>query len=264
MKKRRVRRFIARNRRSRPVRALADWCWTGFKAYENFNYDQRTNGEEAVLRRLAGEPLRCIFDVGANVGKWSLLAHEVFPQAAIHSFEVMPSTSEELIRRTKHVPEITVNSFGLSDRSGPVSINHFADNDTWTTITDYPHDLPRTEVEGQVLTGAEYLERNGIEHIDFLKIDVEGVEHLVLHGMEAAIREQRVEAVQFEYGRVSVLTKFLLRDFHLFFEERGYAVGKIFPNYVEFREYDVDHENFIGPNFLAVRRERKDWIEALG
>ena len=72
-----------------------------------------------------------------------------------------------------------------------------------------------------------------------------------------------VSRLQFEYGRTSILTKFLLRDFHEFFEERGYAVGKIFPNYVDFRPYSIDHEDFIGPNFLAVRRERRDWIDLL-
>jgi hypothetical protein len=29
-------------------------------------------------------------------------------------------------------------------------------------------------------------------------------------------------------------------------------IGKVYPTYVEFREYDVGHEDFLGPNYLAV------------
>jgi hypothetical protein len=41
------------------------------------------------------------------------------------------------------------------------------------------------------------------------------------------------------------------------------VVGKIFPNYVDFRDHAMADENFIGPNFLACRREKQAYIEAL-
>lgn len=30
-----------------------------------------------------------------------------------------------------------------------------------------------------------------------------------------------------------------------------YAVGKIYPDYVDFRDYDLGDEDFLGPNYLA-------------
>jgi hypothetical protein len=57
----------------------------------------------------------------------------------------------------------------------------------------------------------------------------------------------------------------LLYDFHSFFKELGYVVGKIYPGYVEFREYDMlDDEDFIGPNYLAVNENLKEQIRILG
>ena len=43
------------------------------------------------------------------------------------------------------------------------------------------------------------------------------------------------------------MTHFLLYDFYEFFETRGYVVGKIYPNYVDFRAYDLNDEDFLGP-----------------
>lgn len=264
MKKRRLRWFIARHRRSPIVRWLAEACHSVIRAYENFEYHPEVNGELFVLRALAGRDFRVIFDVGANVGRWALLAHESFPDAAIHCFEVMPSTAAELRRRTDGMPWIIVRDFGLADREGAVSLNHFPDNDTLTSITEVPHRRPRIEVQGRVTTGDAYLEREGIQRVDFLKIDVEGAEHLVLQGFRESIAAGRIGAIQFEYGRTSILTKFLLRDFHAFFEHYGWRVGKIFPNYVDFRSYEIDDEDFIGPNFLAVSPARFDSIRELG
>jgi Methyltransferase FkbM domain len=103
--------------------------------------------------------------------------------------------------------------------------------------------------------GDEFLAREGISQVDFLKLDVEGAEHLVLEGLEGYLREQRIRLVQFEYGRVNILTHFLLRDFYQLFAKYGYAVGKVFPDYVEFREYELKDEDFLGPNYLACRAD---------
>src|SRR5439155_19181087 len=93
----------------------------------------------------------------------------------------------------------------------------------------------------------------GIREVDFLKLDVEGAEHLVLQGLENHLRDRRVRFVQFEYGRVNILTHFLLRDFYQLFAAYGYVVGKIYPDYVDVREYDLSDEDFLGPNYLACR-----------
>jgi len=104
------------------------------------------------------------------------------------------------------------------------------------------------------MRGDEFLAREGIGRVDFLKLDVEGAEHLALKGLDGYLRQGKVRFVQFEYGRVNILTHFLLRDFYELFQGYGYAVGKIYPDYVEFREYDLRDEDFLGPNYLACPR----------
>src|SRR5687768_15429271 len=43
--------------------------------------------------------IRTILDVGANVGQFAILAHEVFPSAKIFSFEPLPECFEVLKSR---------------------------------------------------------------------------------------------------------------------------------------------------------------------
>lgn len=69
--------------------------------------------------------------------------------------------------------------------------------------------------------------------------------------------------IQFEYGYINITTKKLLIDFYNYFESKGYMVGKIFPKYVEFRKYEFKHEDFLGPNFIAVKKTETELIKLL-
>ena len=61
----------------------------------------------------------------------------------------------------------------------------------------------------------------------------------------------------------AIYPRFLLRDFYRFFTEHGFRVGKLYPEGVAFRDYELRHEDFRGPNYVAVRRERDDVVAAL-
>jgi len=57
--------------------------------------------------------------------------------------------------------------------------------------------------------------------------------------------------------------KFLLKDFYDYLRAFGMKIGKIYPNYVEFRSYTLQDENFYGPNYLAVHSSEELLIKAL-
>ena len=255
--------FISQYRRTLLIRILAGCCARFLDCYENVNYDPHTNGELFVLKAMANQRFSCIFDVGANIGKWALMAHGIFPKAKIHCFEVIKPTCEQLRHRTKGIPNIIINDHGLSDKNEEVALKYFPRASALATMFDYPYNLEHIMMSGHVITGDSYVEEQGIEHINFLKIDVEGAENRVLYGLAGTISGGKVDVIQFEYGKVNILTKFLLRDFHRFFAARGFEVGKIYPNYVQFRNYDLSREDFRGPNYLAVRKERRDLIGLL-
>jgi FkbM family methyltransferase len=246
-------RPTARARGNRVLRTAAKLCQQYLKWFGNASYKPSRNGERWVLHALSKEPIATVVDVGANVGAWSLMAAELFPRAMVYALEVVPETAATLRARVGQYDRIKPFNLGLAAHTGTLSLRYTATASTHATFTDYPHRWGGDRLECPVMRGDEFLASEGINSVDYLKIDVEGAEHLVLQGFESLLRERRVRFIQFEYGRVNILTHFLLRDFHQLFEGYGYVVGKIYPDYVDFRNYDLGDEDFLGPNYLACR-----------
>jgi FkbM family methyltransferase len=233
------------------VRTAAKLCQQYLKWYGNASYKPARNGERWLLSTLGRERIRTVLDVGANVGTWSLMAAELLPSARIYALEVVPATAASLRKRVGQHERIRCFNLGLAAQTGTLSLHYHPHASAHATFTDYPHSWSGELVECPVVRGDEFLAREGIDEVDLLKLDVEGAEHLVLQGLEDHLHQRRVRFVQFEYGRVNILTHFLLRDFYELFASYDYVVGKIFPDYVEFREYDLKDEDFLGPNYLA-------------
>jgi FkbM family methyltransferase len=236
--------------------------------YENFSYDFHRNGEARVLRTLEERTtIRTVFDVGANTGEWSTMAVHTFPSAHVHAFEIVPQTALVCRSNTQRLERFTLNEVGLSDREG--SDEAYVTEGLSVLATCVPdfsdtfHRIETAPVAVRTTTGDLYCERLGIESIDFLKIDVEGYEDKVLRGFESMLERGAVRAIQFEYGYVNIASRFLLKDFYDLLIPYGMAVGKVYPTYVDFRDYDHHHEDFRGPNYLAVRRREHELIRAL-
>jgi FkbM family methyltransferase len=231
----------------------------------NMDFEMRRNGEMRVLEIVASSHPRCIFDVGANEGDWTVLAAELMPGCEVHAFEVVPETFTRLARRVGGMPTVHANECGLSSSDGSITIHLGETSDTATAcrIAGMPfHDRYYSrQVEGRTMTGAEYLERHGIDCVDLLKIDVEGMDLQVIRGFGDRLRDVRV--IQFEYGIFNIASHDLLSDFYRHLHEHGFKVGKIFPRGVAFGDYHFNMENFHGSNYLAVRDEESELIGRL-
>ena len=234
------------------------------RGYEGSNArlrDIANNGEGRVLD-LLGPNLGVVFDVGANVGDWTQRALAAGAQS-VHAFEISPATAAGVAKRYDGDGRVRVNAFGLSSAPGTITIHHYPDHPALTTITDYPHDAASTAIEAPVSTGDTYMAETGVERIDFLKLDVEGAEPSVIEGFAKAFGNGAIGAVQYEYGRVCILTKYLLRDFYEQMTAYGFTVGRIAPSGVEFMPYDMALETFADSNWVAVHRDHPEWITRL-
>ena len=252
-------------RRSNPaVKTAVRAARALLRGYEGSNArlrDIANNGEGRVLDVL-GPDLGVVFDVGANVGDWTQRALAAGAQS-VHAFEISPATAAGVAQRYEHEPRVRVNAVGLAAEPGTITIHHYPDHPALTTITDYPHDAESTAIDAPVSTGDAYMAEAGVAHIDFLKLDVEGAEPGVIAGFSKAFGDGAISAVQYEYGRVCILTKYLLRDFYEQMTAYGFDVGRIEPNGVEFMPYDMALETFSDSNWLAVHRDHRAWMARL-
>ena len=223
--------------------------------FNNFNYEPETNGECWLMRQNADAAT--VFDVGANLGDWSLACASICRHATIHAFEILPRTFERLRARVAGNVRIVANPVGLSDTEGEFPVSVHPTNSYLTSLiagVDQIHHCDFTTETICVASGDQYCSAHAIERIDLLKIDTEGAEHLVLGGFRRMLAEGRIEVIQFEYGMANLFSKFILRDFYLMLEPYGFAIGKLYPNRIAFRPWRPEDEDFRGPNFVAVAR----------
>lgn len=242
-----------------PKRAVASLCQRYLDAYNGYSYDFFKNGESDLLRRSRVLNPSCVFDVGANVGDWTKIALEELPGSVIHGFELSPSTFKTLTSNVQS-SRVKLNNFGLSSEEGLVEYKDYGENSTVNTIlmSSTFHDArirPQLRT-GTLRTGDSYCREANVDHIDFLKIDTEGSDHLVLMGFAGMLENKAIRLIQFEYGYANGDAKFLMRDFFEFFARYGYIVGRVRKGPIEFRDWTYPDNDFrSGPNYLAIARE---------
>jgi FkbM family methyltransferase len=260
------------DRSDRGTAALADVCNRVVLAWKNKQYDVTRNGEASLLTWLRPLGPKVLVDVGANVGDWSLAACEALPDAVVHAFEIAVTTFEVLRRNAARLEgRLVLNAMGLGETEGEITLYYSPQSSTATSTIREAIEVSATEhgirdiaeVTAKIVTGDSYVQSRGIAHVDVLKIDVEGAEFSVLRGFDETFARGAVDVVQFEYGAINLATRDFLEDYFRFFTERGFIVGKLYPEGVAFKPYEVTDEDFTGPNYIACRTERQDIVAAL-
>lgn len=252
-----LKRVFKRNTHNIVFSGLAGFGRSMNRFYENRNHDVYSNGEARLLKRISKINPKTILDVGANIGGYSLIAHKFLKNATIYSFEPVLNTFNLLKNNTEHISDKTINLInkGLYKENIKKQINLYPAH-THSSLFDIKgiNNSVKETVEIDLISGDNFMRDNNIEYIDFLKLDVEGAEMDVLNGVENALKNKTIRLIQFEYGYINITTKNLLVDYYDFFAKYDYIIGKIYPKKVKFRDYSFYHEDFIGPNFVAIHK----------
>lgn len=152
-----------------------------------------------------------IFDVGANVGQSVSAFKQKIPDAIIHSFEPDPDcyntlkmkcaeyhdvtavnvglgASEDIITFYKY-EESTVNSFNMISRES-MAVRAQSHKRLNKCLTQ-----PADTQECKVISIDGYCRENHIEHINLLKIDVQGFENEVLKGAKDMLSAGSIDLI---------------------------------------------------------------------
>jgi FkbM family methyltransferase len=252
-----VTRFVARHRRAAWNRAVAKACRTYLNAFDNLDYDGQTNGEHALVERLSCPAGAVAFDVGANAGSWTATFRARHPGARIHAFEIDADVAASLEARFARDAAITVVPVGLSDRSGPSEARRSTRSSRVTSIVASAALNPDADaVPVELESGDDYLARAGIDHVRVVKVDTEGHDLNVLRGFAGALGAGHIDVVQFEHNEWAVPAGVHLADFYDLLEPLGYDIGRLFPDFVQFRSWRPAYEREAAGNHVAVRRSQ--------
>ncbi len=144
-----------------------------------------------IIEKLVNEGDVC-FDIGANVGPITFaLAQKVTPRGKVYAFEPGPPTFERLVQNISGNPlyasAIIAENLGVSEQNGELLWSEGTGNDGRGNGS--------LRVGGnitvKVVSLDAYCISRGIDKIDFIKIDVEGMEPEVIKGAEAILEKYR-------------------------------------------------------------------------
>lgn len=232
----------------------------------DFANDPHRNGEYWLLERaiFGSADKAVLFDVGANIGEWTLRATALAAAAGrpirVIAFEPGSAAREILSRRTTDAANVEVVPVALSDSEG--ESDFFSDGAASGTSSLNPvSGAQRERVRLATLDG--FMRENGIERVDILKIDTEGFDLNVLRGAERALTEGRVDLVQFEYNWRWLLNKANLLQVFELIKESPYRFGKLVGNSViYFDKWHFELDRYFENNYVLIRKGLP--MEALG
>jgi FkbM family methyltransferase len=202
-----------------------------------------------------------LFDVGGNVGEWTLEAKRNWPEAQVHVFEPSAMHLEKLRPALAALKNVSINALALGAEAGEATLYKDADITGLASMTrrDLSHvglSMDLSEAI-KVDTLDRYCKDHGIETIDLLKIDVEGHELDVLNGGISMLDARRIAVVQFEFGGCNIDTRTFFKDFFDFFDQRGYAIAILGPGgrLNPVKRYREFNEQYSTTNYVAIRQK---------
>lgn len=212
-----------------------------------------------VLRKYLTNVRPVIFDVGANVGKYSLMLVDEFPNSQIFAFEPNENTYIQLKATVGN--SVKCINIGLGAEEETAKIFTYADNLTSSHASIYNEVFSTfhkrdclNESDIKLTTLDLFCEREKVSKIDFLKIDTEGNELNVLKGARKMLANGQIKMIQFEFGECDVFSRVFLKDFyHILSEYNIYRLDteRLIPLF----EYNSSNEIFRYQNLLAVRKD---------
>jgi FkbM family methyltransferase len=232
-----------------------------------------TSGEVFVIANVvtaafAGIPSPIVFDVGANTGDYSLLVARHLPGAAIYAFEPGQSAYSELARRVAEselAGHVEPYNIGVSDSERTAELHSYRiEGREVSPLSSIDLRLPTQVIEVekssteqiQVTTLDAFCRQKNIDHIDLLKIDVEGHELPVLRGARHLISHGLVSMIQFEFGPANIYSRTYFYDFWSLLSA-DFDIFRIVPSgIVPIAFYGEHREIFLTTNYLAIRKRK--------
>lgn len=174
-----------------------------------------------------------IFDVGANVGQTTQKYRKLFPRSKIYSFEPFSNVFNTYSINTEGDKMIHKNQIALSDNIGESSFFthkcHYTNSllpisDKYKSENNYKLE---SKIKVKTDTLDNFCEKNNINRINILKMDVQGGEMLVLEGSKEMLSKKAIDLIYTEVEFVAIYeNQPLFDDIKKYLMDYGYILYK--------------------------------------
>jgi len=199
-----------------------------------------------------------VFDVGACVGNWFKYVLANFQNVKIYAFEPFDVNFQKLLCVYGKEERAIIHPYAI--KNDEQLFYTYANHTSFSTFyrrndkVETRFNLDAVPVKVGITSLDEFCVTHGIQHINFLKIDVEGAEFDVLKSADNLLENKQIDNIQFEYGGCYLDAGITLKEVYTFLSEKGYLIHKIHRTETKLiPKWQDDLENFKMINFLAVK-----------
>lgn len=161
--------------------------------------------EFAYFKEVFGDKKLVIYDVGANRGSMTDRFINIFPKASIFAFEPYPALNEEIANKFKGNPNITIEKSGISNLIGELTfyVNKSVDTSSFlpsqlTGLNSDPQVKNMEQIMVPVITIEKSFIDHKLDHLNILKLDIQGSELNALKGAEKLLQDHKIDLIYTE------------------------------------------------------------------
>lgn len=161
-------------------------------------YNYIVDWEEFNLISKIVKPSDTVFDVGANIGFYTIWMSKFVKTGTIHCFEPDSKTIKKLelnIKKNNLDSIVKINKCAVGDNDGEVNFTEGMDGENHIAAID-DESLP--VISCKILKLDTYVSQQNIDRIKYIKIDVEGFEYFVLKGAMNLLQTKKIDIIQIE------------------------------------------------------------------
>ncbi|OGK21885.1 hypothetical protein A3C23_00875 [Candidatus Roizmanbacteria bacterium RIFCSPHIGHO2_02_FULL_37_13b] len=158
---------------------------------EIINFSTYENEEMAVTLKLIKKNYT-IFDIGANIGWYSLTLSRLKKNIQIYAFEPILRTYKYLNRNIalNNIKNIKTMNFGFSDKNKKIKFYYYPEGSGNASALNISHHPNAEKITGRIMKLDDFINKENIK-IDLIKCDVEGAELFVFKGAINTIKQQK-------------------------------------------------------------------------
>lgn len=214
---------------------------------------QETQMVKKILKQLPENST--VFDVGANIGWYSIMLKKCFPKLNVYSFEPAPENFHRLKRNFKlnNLDQNNLNNLGFYSEKGKIDF-HFNPERTEASsiknILDQSFETIQVDMDKMDL----WVKNNAVKRLDFIKCDVEGAELFVYKGGIECIKTNKPVIMSEMLRKWSAKFNYHPNDIIQLFEEIGYECYVIADNGM-LKRFGYVNEETIETNYFFLHPE---------
>ena len=232
------------------IKILCDKADKRIAPIEILNFGAYEKADSDLMFRLLEDHMS-IFDIGANIGCYSLNFAKAFPNSTIYAFEPIPATFGYLRANIglNQATQVRPHNFGFSDREGELTFYFDPRGSVGASAVNLQGTSEAQKVECKIQRLDSFTAKTGAR-VDFIKCDVEGAELFALTGGTETLKKfkpmvfaemLRKWAAKFNYHPNQIIEFMAGLGYHCFVGR----VGKL-------TEFKVMDENTSETNFFFL------------